>query len=491
MIKSFILLLFFLLLVSCSPTPNQISISATPGVCMSDNNGIYYAPYCMMITLQNNNSGENANNVQVTNLGITLNYSANTANGIINYNGILCDNIASGGVCPNGKSQIGNILLKDPNNCATQQGAKVNTLMAYGGTCSFYLQIIGESYSVGNYPVTITYNYTNANQNYSVQTAFNQTVNLISGADNGLFIYNDNLWESVNTPLKIITRVNSITRDNFGYFYFNSDNEIYRYNGIDKILSLGTLNSQIKFLIVDSNNNLLVVLNNSEIYYKNIMQYQLAWQKVNIVGVNMPNLIGISKVESQVYISDSLNIAACFESIVNNNLNFICSNKIVGNFLSNTILFNNYLFYGNGNNLFSYDINTESIFNFQSNINNSYISTISYDNSNIVFGINSLTINKAESSIYYCNESKTCQPLVSESFNVINGNILSVTNDGSGNIYLVGESITSNDIPLYYTNNAYIINNMQNYQKWQTIDGNLLLPKVIITGSNLNNLTPL
>lgn len=489
MIKSYIIFLLMLLLISCSSTPNEIMISTTPGVCMPNSNGINYAPYCMMITLQNNNTGENANNVQVTNLGITLNYTVNSSNGIVNYNSILCDNFASGGVCPIGTSQVGNIVLKDPNNCATQQGARVTTLMADGGTCSFYLQIVSESYAVGNYPVTITYNYTNANQNYAVSTVFNQTVNLISGAGNGLFVYNNKLLESINSKDYLITNISNIIRDNLGYFYFNSNNNVYQYNGIDKIFLLGNLNNNIKSLLVDSNNNLLAIVNNDVIYYTNITNKEVSWKKVNIIGVSLADLIGMSSVESQIYISDSSNIVGCFESISNNNLNLICSKKIAGKFSPNTISFNNYLLYESNNNLFNYDINTESIFNFtQPNINNnSYISTINYNFGNIVFGISSLN-NKAESSLYYCNESRVCNKFLSESLNVINGNILSVTSDNLGNIYLVGESINSKDITINYTNIAYINNSINGYQKWQTINGNLLSPKVIITGSNLNNL---
>ena len=484
--KNYFLYLVTLLLISCSPTPNEITITTTPGICLVNNNQISFAPYCMMVTLQNNNSGENANNVQVTNLGITLSYMANSSNGLVTYSGILCDNVASGGVCPIGQAQIGNILLKDPNNCATQQGAKVSTLMADGGTCSFYLQIIGESYSVGTYPVTVTYNYTNANHNYFISTVFNQTVNLLSGTDNGLFIYNNESWQVINDSGKLTTRVNGIIRDNLGYFYLNTDDNIYRYNGIDKILLIESLKNT-KSLLVDTNNNLLAMVDNDGVYYKSLTKYQSVWKKVNIIGVNMNNLLNIINVESQVYISDKFNIAACFESITIDNLNFICNIKITGDFSPNTLLFNNYLFYANDNNLFSYDINTESIFKFnQPIINDAYISTVNYSLGNVIFGINSLN-NKAESSVYYCNESKTCNKFLSESLNVINGNIINITSDSSGSIYLVGESINSKDIGIGYTNNSYI-NNGINYQKWQTIKGNLVSPKVIITGSNLNNL---
>jgi hypothetical protein len=487
--KKFLVVILGLLIFGCSPTPNDVTISVTPNIC-APNTSKSQSPYCMMVTLQNNNRGENANNVQVTSAGITLNFTANTESGAVTYSGVLCDNKASGGVCPNATSQVGNILLQDPNNCATQQGANVKTLMAGGGICNFYLTIVQEAYRVGNYPTILTYNYTNANQNYLVATTFNQTVNVITGANNGLFILNRESWQEIKDTNTQFANVNNIIRDNYGYFYFNSDLAIYSYDG-NKLVALNSVTNSINSLFQD-NNFLLALVKESGIYSKNLNSNE-SWQKVTINGVGIENnFIGITKMQQVLYLSSRESIYSCNETIQNNQLSMNCTNKISGIFYPNTINANQYLYYASNKDLFKYDSISESTVNYTITpdvVSNYYISSFSLRSNDIVFGVNNLLNPKqiAESSVYFCTDSSICSVLLSKSLNHLNGNINSITRDGANSIYFVGESINSKDMGINYTNSGYLQKNTI-YQNWQAIGGDITSPQVVITGSNLNNI---
>ena len=265
--------LFFGVLVvgvlgACSPTPNNVTLTLTPSSCVT---GAYpgyeavatsysnafplnatmpaNAPYCMAVTLTNNNTGTNANNVQVFQGGLQLTYNvAGTA-----YSGYMIDFNASG--IPQSTysytpyQQLGNIALFDPSNCVTTIGSHVNTLSQGGGQCTFYLGMVGESLPVGTYPLQLQVNYTNGNDSYFVNAAFNQRVNLYAGGDftapssvgNYLALYNGesaNIAES--TPVAFPGQaIKLLTRDAYGDIFAYDGVSVYVFNGGSSWASIG------------------------------------------------------------------------------------------------------------------------------------------------------------------------------------------------------------------------------------------------------------
>lgn len=254
--------LFFGVLVvgvlgACSPTPNNVTLTLTPSSCVTGaypgyeaaatTNSTAYpinatlpanSPYCMAVTLTNNNTGTNANNIQVFQGGLQLTY--NVAG--VAYSGYMIDFNASG--IPQSTysytpyQQLGNIALFDPSNCVTTIGSHVNTLNQGGGQCTFYLGVVGEAFPVGTYPLQLQINYTNGNDSYFVSAAFNQRVNLYAGGDftapgDYLAIYNGigtNVAESapVTFPGQAIEL---LTRDAYGDIFAYDGLNVYVFNG--------------------------------------------------------------------------------------------------------------------------------------------------------------------------------------------------------------------------------------------------------------------
>lgn len=247
-----------LLLVACgASTPNSVSLTATQGQCVTSqipgyesvataNSAAYpmnaalpaNSPYCVALTLTNNNSGKNSNNIQVSNSGLSISYAVVSGQNITSY---MVDFNAAG--VPQSSfpytayQQDGNIVLFDPNNCVTTIGAQVRTYTKGGGSCKFYLQLTGESLPIGVYPVSANVSYTNGNSNYSVSTPLNQRSNLYVGGNsnnNVVAITNaqssNNAIVSANYPAN--NAVNAITRDPFGNVYVGDNTgSVYKYNG--------------------------------------------------------------------------------------------------------------------------------------------------------------------------------------------------------------------------------------------------------------------
>ncbi len=316
--KFLILIVTMLILSSCSvDTPNNVVMSLSQGTCapsswVSGNPSA--APYCMAVTLQNNNSGYNANNVQIITSGMVLAYTANGTS----YSGIMCDpNAASGTNCSTAGAvqTLGNMTLYDPNNCATTQGSNVTTLSQGGGSCTFYLQLSGESYPVGVYGTSLTYSYTNGNTNYSISSNFNQRVNLFaggsfSGTPSGLAFYNGSggAFQSVS-PSYVGTTVNAITEDGYGNIYVGTlGGAVYLYNGGTSWTGLPSSGSVIATGV--NNINALISDESSNVYAAtNDGVYKLAFESTTwtalptgiaspIVGLQIDTLDNIYAMES-------------------------------------------------------------------------------------------------------------------------------------------------------------------------------------------------
>jgi hypothetical protein len=452
-----------IILSGCSDTPNDITMSVNQGQCLTggtDGASPYNpatAPYCMSVTLQNNNSGSNANNVQVTSAGLTLGYSALTATGLQNFSNTICDLNASAGVCPSGTTQIGNITIFDPNNCATQQGSQVSTLMANGGSCTFFLQIAAESFAIGSYPITITYNYTNSNQNYSIATTLYQNVNLYSGGENGLYLLNSSQLQLAESA----ANTSVVAHDNYGNLYFNNGRLIYSYNGLSFTQVGDELPGSITSLTADNNGNLIAAVAANGLYYNNLSaasNWQILTDTQSLLG-STDNIFGIAYTNTQaaniLYVIESSSAYSCLESIANSSVTLACSiiNQAPDQgpliyFPNSLAAFAGNLYAGTTGEIQGYNESGWVVYNSFTSVlpTNDYASTIVASGSGIIFGVDSQSV-YTESSVFSCNllPESSCIVQLSSSGNYITGNIHAVTVDGAGYIYGVGANINSAD----------------------------------------------
>lgn len=304
------------LLSACAPTPNDVSLSFTPGQCVTGASPGYEAtassqgwsgafplnaampansPYCMGVTMTNNNSGDNSNNIQVFQGGLQLTYTIAGAT----YSGYMVDfsaaNIPASTFTYAPVQQLGNIALFDPSNCVTTIGSKVNTLSKGGGTCTFYLSLIGESFPVGTYPIQLLINYTNGNASYNVAGGFNQRVNLYAGGDfstpgsvaNNLALYNGSSSSAAESlPVTFPGQnVKLLIRDAYGDLFAYDGISVYVFNGGLAWLNIGLPSgvTQVNALSNDTLGNIFAATN-AGIWTYSLSNTSLGW--VNVAGVS-------------------------------------------------------------------------------------------------------------------------------------------------------------------------------------------------------------
>lgn len=209
--KRLIITMGTVLLCACG-VENNITFSTTQGQCAD---GTTNAPYCMAITIQNNNGGQNyinSTNYPINNLSLSISGAGN-----VGYPSAPGSNY-------------------DPNNCL---GSSINP----GSSCQFFLWLTGESFPVGTHnAITITANYTinntlpwvtSSNSASSSLTVYETPGLQIStsggnSAYNGYVqVYNNN---GFNTPYKAEseTIANAVINDNYyGFLYLAGSSGIY------------------------------------------------------------------------------------------------------------------------------------------------------------------------------------------------------------------------------------------------------------------------
>lgn len=203
--KKFVYLIASLTLIGCG-VQNNVSFTTSQGSCADGTNN---APYCMSLTIQNNAGGQNyitSTNFPIKNL--TLSTTGNVSNLIIPTQG----------------------SKYDPNNC-------LGSSISPGGTCTFYVQLAGESVPVesGGQPITITANYNIDNTLFggssttaSASTTIYQTPNLIVSNNSGIASnYANSIWSGVYATESGNQPVIASTNDNYyGFLYLVSNNAI-------------------------------------------------------------------------------------------------------------------------------------------------------------------------------------------------------------------------------------------------------------------------
>jgi hypothetical protein len=297
---------------ACSPTPNNVTLTLTPSSCVT---GVYpgyeatatlysngyplnatmpsSSPYCMAVTLTNNNTGTNANNIQVFQGGLQLSYTVAGVSYLANLIDFNASGIPQSTYTYAPVQQLGNIALFDPSNCVTTIGSHVNTLNQGGGQCTFYLGMVGESLPVGTYPLQLQVNYTNGNTSYFVNASFNQRVNLYAGGDftapssvgNYLALYNGiatNVAESLPVAFPG-QNVKLLTRDAYGDLFAYDGSSVYVFSGGGTWTNIG-LPSGVTQINALSNDNLgnVFAATNAGVWTYSLANTTLAWS--NIAG---------------------------------------------------------------------------------------------------------------------------------------------------------------------------------------------------------------
>ncbi|MEN9390862.1 MAG: hypothetical protein RL017_159 [Pseudomonadota bacterium] len=493
-----VILLITFSLTACSNTPNSVTMTVAQGQCVQtsqyrgvtpnfqnliESNPTTTTPYCLAVTVQNNNTGLNANNVQITSSGLQvsyLNFSSNSES-----TAQLFDSAAAGVTVSTATQTVNNLILFDPYNCVTTSGAQVLVLGMGGGTCTFYLQENGENSPVGVFPYSLTYNYTNGNANYSVTSTFNQRTTLYGGASNGLNsvtanIVNNTLnpftnqiqWQPVSGATESQATY-GLTRSKYGIVYFATGNTVYQYNGLT-ITPVGNplseSSSSIINLALDATGNLFAGTNGQGLFV-NQFATESTWTQLTTNEITATsNILGLKSTTSNgntlLYVIESTNGYNC--PYTNNPPSIICNTTIPRR--GNTIFLQNALDVdSSGNlyfggllttnlNLYSYVYGNNFVTPFQSQSpisqkNNGTIGAVLYNPFNTESGIYfSLSANESsESSVYSCSQS-SCNPVLSESGNPLGtlppsatGNVNTLTNDGYGNLYASGNTLYSAD----------------------------------------------
>lgn len=329
------------LLVSCSAsTPNDVTLTTTPGVCVSSlksnyevSASSYYpynafpinaympasSPYCMAVTITNNNTGENANNVQVYQNGLTLAYtieSTTYTSSMVDYNAA---GLSSGNFYNTTTQQLANIALFDPNNCVTTIGANVNTISKNGEQCTFFLQLVSESMPVGDLSLTLNVNYTNGNDNYNVSTNIYEHTVLYAGGTftepaNYLALYHSgSSAESLGYSLpQNMNAIKLLAKDILGNDYAYDGTNVFQFNGESIILTNGSP-ANINSFSWDGQGHVFAATTNGLYVYNAASGNSAMWSIVN--GESSGYISSVQAFESApnnvLYIANSNGIESC------------------------------------------------------------------------------------------------------------------------------------------------------------------------------------
>ncbi len=497
-----------LLLTGCPSTPNDISFTSNQGQCVqlsqysTNSNGTNpqasilaafpqiesnpeSAPYCTSFTLQNNNSGTNANTVQITTSGLVVSYTV----GNTNYSSLMYDPSAAT-ISITGNQTLGNLAIFDPNNCATTQGANVQNLAVNGGSCTFYMQLLSESNPVGVYSTNLTYNYTNGNQNYAVSNNINQRVYLYGGAPDGLyFVSNDVIEASQGTSSGVTvswstgitgapnTSVSYIIEAPYGFVYFATGPQVYVYNGISATqVGADIPGGVVTSIALDTANNVYASTLNG-IYVYNTNGWTLMQDTNNFITANSSiiNLRGsmFSTSPNYLYATNSVSAYQCTDPDAAT-ATFSCAPSITTGSQRPAEFYNNAIDVDPSGNLYAgalfniagsdqisvsqmqnlswgttYDVSPTDITSNTAAVGGAiWESSLTGSNANVYFTLynNNSTLAQLESAAYQCNtNTQICIPLLSSGSNTIYGNANTINADGLGNLYIAGSQLNSVD----------------------------------------------
>jgi hypothetical protein len=486
------------LIITCAQTPNNVSLSVAQGLCVTagfpgyesvattysqafplNANMPANAPYCVAITITNNNSGTNANNIQVYSSGLTVTYpsiNGNISYSMIDYNAAMVPASSFN----NTQQQVYNLNLFDPHNCVTTQGANVQTLGANGGSCQFFLALNSESLPIGVYPINITVNYTNGNTAYGVSTQLNQRVNLYVGGNFNTPVANLGITNasttqpaadtliSANSPESFV--VTALARDLFGNVYTGDIlGNVYKYNGTSNSSwaqipsGAGGLpgGGAISGLTTDAGGNLYVATALGQIYQVN---NGLIPATVNYMGtIPTINPVAVQVLSNQLLIAAGNLVYSCALSVISPTS---CStvpitsgpqqviNQMISTGNTVSIAANLGVWSYNGGDWISVPAGTSGL-PAESITAIAYFTNLITRSSYWYAAINQLE--SSISSVYIESGGAPFTPLLSQGSNAwVSGIVRQVVVDAAGAVYLGGASLLSTDYAGQYAAIAYL-----------------------------------
>lgn len=301
--KSLIIMLLAYFLVGCGASNNVTFVTAN-GQCATGQSG---APYCMSVTIQNNNGGQNwitSTNFPISNISMTI-------SGVSNL-----------------QSPATNEKAMDPNDCT---GSTIDP----GNSCTFYLQLTGENFAVESQEtIDINVSYTindtlfgsSDNTSSSSFTVYELTNLYVLQNNSNLTVYNNSwtnygLIESSNQVAYSL----AIDTSTFGLTYFGNNLGIYNYGISNNIpsssISAGNIVGANNLFTYSSN---LYAANVSANGYSNGVYYWSftgeSWNSSstpycpaldNVKLVNNANAISSTPV---IYLASTTKIYACTTS---------------------------------------------------------------------------------------------------------------------------------------------------------------------------------
>ncbi len=304
--------LFVAATVSACGTQNNVFMTTSIGTCAD---GTTSAPYCMGITINNNNESNAQNWINSTNYPIQ--------NIVINVSG--ANNISYPG---NGSTN------QDPNGC-------MSSSISPGASCTVYLQLNTESYAVGSQTamtVNITYNVQNSlfgtsSTNGSAGLTVHQQSNLYGITGSGILnVYNYGGISQISTESSTQSYPSLLTiamdNNSYGYIYTSNQNGVFYFgnpgdaNGDTNYLSGSTFESSgtSNFNNLWSNGNMLYTATNGYGVWQTSIT-SLSWNLLYNVSYSFYSNINamsssgsiylVSSTGSQVYLCISSTTSTC------------------------------------------------------------------------------------------------------------------------------------------------------------------------------------
>ncbi len=304
--------LFVTMFLTACGVENNITFTTSQGNCAD---GSTNASYCMAVTIQNNNGGQNyinSTNYPITNLTLSVSGASNV-----------------GYPSAQGSSY-------DPNNCL---GSTINP----GSSCQFFLWLTGESFPVGTHPpVTVTANYTvnntlpwvtsgnSASSTLTVYETPGLQISYSSGTNGFVQTYNNT---GFNSPFKAESEAyaNAVVNDNYyGFLYLAGNNGVYFSGNSNYAGNATSSSSSIKGAInlIVSGQTIYGVPNGSlsnSAYSAGLQKESFNWSQY-ATGLTNPTYNVNTITGTKLFFANSNNVYICTQNATGNN----CSQEGIG-----------------------------------------------------------------------------------------------------------------------------------------------------------------
>lgn len=278
-------------LVACGVS-NNISFTTTAGNCAD---GTTNAPYCIAVNIQNNAGGQNfinSSNFPIKSLNLSVTGASN-----VTYP------VSSGSA-------------QDPNNCL---GATIGP----GGSCTFYMQLTGESIPVGQkQAINVNASYTidntlfgGSSQTASSSTTIYQLPSLIAVNSNGRAVnYSASGMSAIYSAESgaIASSVLSSANDNYyGFLYVGTNNGLYLSGNQTFAYSMAESVTNFSNIVISGTTAYPISNSSNYIYSSSIKPVsKIYWSNYATIGSPVSNNTAIIAL-GRIFVSNAANVTVC------------------------------------------------------------------------------------------------------------------------------------------------------------------------------------